>query len=119
MSLLEPIPLQVLKFVKEHWRLFAISVLVIFVAVFGLMKACSKPKVRLDEKELQQVNEAIETRERKKMEDAFVKVEAKQAEIEANVTNAKAATVNAQAEAKKKVQAMTDDELAAYLESIK
>lgn len=119
MSLLEPIPLQILAFVKAHWRVFAIALLVMVVAVFGLMKACSKPKVQLDEKELQQVHEAIETRERKKMEDAFVKVEAKQAEIEANVTNAKAATVNAQAEARKKVQAMSDDELSDYLESIK
>lgn len=96
-----------------------VAVAVIAVAVLVIAKSCGRGKPVLNEKELQEVNEAIETRERKKMEEVFVKVEAKQAEIEANVTNAKAETVNAIADAKKKVSEMSDEELAAYLESLK
>lgn len=103
-----------------HKRMVAIggAIVLVVILAFAFTRSCRNRPV-LNEKELQEVNEAIETRERKKMEEVFIKVEAKQAEIEANVTNAKVETVNAIADAKKKVSEMSDEELAAYLESLK
>jgi hypothetical protein len=98
--------------------LSGIVAVLIFVLLFQTYCGGGKSKPELDEKLNQEVHEAIESKERKKMEEVFVKVEAKQAEIESSVSNAKANTVNAIAEAKKKVSEMTDAELAAYLESL-
>lgn len=98
--------------------LSAIVVILILTLLFN--SYCGgKPKPVLDEKLNQEVHEAIETKERKKMEDVFVKVELDQKAIDANVAYSNTATVNAIHEAKKKVEAMTDEELAAYLESLK
>ena len=110
-----------LGYLQAHWRTVAIlaAILLIALASILLTRSCGQRAVKLDEKELQQVNEAIETKERKKMEEVFVAVEVKQQEIDANVSGSKAQTVNAIADAKKKVEAMTDEELANYLESIK
>ena len=97
--------------------LAAIVLIAILAVVFG--RGCNSRKAQLNEKEHQEVHEAIETKERKKMEEVFVQVEVKQAQIDANVTNSKAATVNAIADAKDKVKAMSDEELANHLESLK
>jgi hypothetical protein len=98
--------------------LTAIGVILLLLLLFQTYCG-GKAKPVLDEKLNQEVHEAIETKERKKMEDVFVKVEAKQAEIDANVSNSEAIVVNAQYEAKKKVQAMTDEELRNHLEGLK
>lgn len=98
--------------------LSAIIAILIFVLLFQTYCG-GKSKPVLDEKLNQEVHEAIETKERKKMEDVFVKVEAKQAEIAANVSNSEAIVVNAQYEAKKRVKEMSGSELEAYLESLK
>lgn len=110
----------VINYVRRHKQMVAILAAILVIALLSILltRSCGRKPV-LNEKELQEIHEAIESKERGKMEDAFVKVEAKQAEIEANVTNSKAIVVNAQYEAKKKVEAMTDEELAAYLESLK
>lgn len=108
-------------YVWAHRRTAAILAAITLIALLSILltRSCGQRRVELNEKELQQVHEAIETKERKKMEEVFVQVEVKQAQIDANVTNSKAATVNAIADAKDKVKAMTDEELAAHLESLK
>ena len=50
--------------------LAAIVLIAILAVVFG--RGCNSRKAQLNEKELQQVHEAIETKERKKMEEVFV-----------------------------------------------
>ena len=104
----------------SHKRTVAILAAITLIALLAVVftRSCGRTP-KLNEKELQQVHEAIETKERKKMEEVFVQVEVKQQEIDANVANSKAATVNAIADAKDKAKAMTDEELANYLESIK
>lgn len=104
-----------------HWRTVATlaAILIIALASILFVRSCGQRRVELNEKELQEVHEAIETKERKKMEDVFVQVEVRQAGIDANVAYSNTAKVNAIADAKEKVKVMTDDELAAYLESLK
>ena len=97
--------------------LAAIVLIAILAVVFG--RGCNSRKAQLNEKELQQVHEAIETKERKKMEEVFVAVEVKEQAIDANVAHSNVQVVNAIAEAKKKASQMTDEELAAHLESLK
>lgn len=124
MSLIEPLPMKAFRrvsaFVVKH-RIYFILGLIILIAVLAVVfsRSCGKAKVQLDEKELQQVHEAIESRNRQEMEDAFVVIEKKQAEIDANVANAKANAVNAAHEARKKVRDMTDQELMNFLEENK
>jgi predicted tellurium resistance membrane protein TerC len=107
--------------VVANWRMVAIlaAIGVIAIASIFFVRGCSQRKAQLNEKELQQVHEAIETKERKKMEEVFVAVEVKEKEIDANVAYSNTQVVNAIAEAKKKASEMSNDELAAYLESLK
>jgi hypothetical protein len=107
--------------IYANWRMVAIlaAIGVIAIASIFLVRGCSQRKAQLNEKELQQVHEAIETKERKKMEEVFVAVEVKQKEIDANVAYSNTAVINAVADAKKKVAEMTDEELASHLESLK
>ena len=104
-----------------HWRMAATvgGFIIVAVLVIAFGRGCNSRKAVLDEKLNQEVHEAIETKERKKMEDVFVKVELDQKAIDANVAYSNTATVNAIHEAKKKVEAMSDSELEAYLESLK
>lgn len=105
----------------SHWRMVAILAAIVLIAILAIVfgRGCNSRKAVLDEKLNQEVHEAIETKERKKMEDVFVKVELDQKAIDANVAYSNTATVNAIHEAKKKVEAMSDSELEAYLESLK
>ncbi len=107
--------------VLAHKRTLAILGAILLIALLSILltRSCGQRKAELNEKELQQVHEAIETKERKKMEEVFVAVEVKQQAIDTNVAYSNTQVVNAIADAKKKVSEMSDEELAAYLESLK
>lgn len=95
-------------------------ILVLLIVSVIVFKTCSGPtKPLITEQERQMINQAIETNNREQMEKIFVEVELKQAAIDANTANAKTETINRIYEARKTVRSMSNEELAAHLESLK
>lgn len=93
------------------------AIIVILILTFLFNSYCGgKPKVQLNEKEQQEVRDAIETRERGKMEAKYIELEVKNANIDANVAGNKAETVNVIANARTEVKKMTDEDLRQFLE---
>lgn len=105
-------------FVIDNWKIVVPIVLVI-VAVFFVNSYCAKRRVKLDEKQQQEVARAIEEKNDAKLKEVLVEVEVKEAEIDANVANAQAATWAAQQNAREKYANMNTSELAAELEKRK
>jgi hypothetical protein len=101
-----------------NWRIVLGVFLLVFVFAFVHRQCNRPPKVQLNEKELQQVKQAIETQERRELEEAYVLVEVKQEEINANVANGRVETINKTTEARKEAQGMSIEELEAYLEGM-
>lgn len=103
-------------FCKDNWK---VVLPVIAILVLGLwVRSCwSSHKAKLDEREIQEAKQAIQQNNDEKLKEVFAKADAKQAVIDGTVANAEANTKQAEAEAKKKYDAMTLDELAAELEA--
>lgn len=91
--------------------------LLILVAVGGY-KACKwlNPPPKLDEKAIQKAQDAITKKDREAMKQILVESDVAEKKIDANVANASADTVTAYAEARKKANEMSNEELAAELE---
>lgn len=98
-------------------KLIALGVLLvlILVVVFSF-KGCGKSAPKLNEQEIQKGEQAVKERNDKELRQILTSSDVREAEIEANVANAKAETVNAIADAKAKYANMNTDELAAELE---
>lgn len=102
-----------------HWlRWVLIAVLILVIALF-LTKCWTAREAKLDEDKIQRVNKAIAENNKAELEKVFVEVEVEQKQIDGNMANARTATINAQHDAKKQANAMTTEELAAYLEGMK
>ena len=103
----------------SHKRTVAILAAITLIALASILltRSCGQRRVELNEKEQQEVRDVIETRERDKMEAKYIELEVKNANIDANVAGNKAETVNVIANARTEVKKMTDEELAAFLES--
>lgn len=107
--------------IVSHLRLIGVVVACIAVLCLGLWaKSCwSAHKVKLSEKAIQEAKVAIEQHNDEKLKEVLAKADTEQAVIDGTVANSEADTKKAQAEAKKKYDAMTNDELAAELEARK
>jgi len=97
-----------------HPRVFVITLAVLLLLVIGLqMKGCFKAKPKFNEKEIFEMNQAIERQNRKEMEEVLAQSEVREKNIDGNVANAKMDTINSYAEARKKYSEMTVEELQA------
>lgn len=97
-------------------KLVSLGILaVLIIAVVLGVRSCGKAP-KLNEAEIQKGEQAVKERNDKELREILVNSDVREAQIEANVSNAKAETINAIAEAKEKYANMNTDELAAELE---
>jgi hypothetical protein len=98
------------------WTLALIAVGI--AAVIGLagltFRACSEPK--LDEAQIQRNKEAVASGERKKMENAYAETKLVEANIDANRAYAENKKLKVLHEGRVEANAMSDQQLAEYLE---
>jgi len=103
-------------FLWDNPRIVIVGLLLILLLVLGLqMKGCFRAKPKFNEKEIFEMNQAIETQNRKEMEEILTQSEVREKAIDGNVANAKSATINAYADARKKYAEMTPEELQAEI----
>lgn len=103
-----------------HWRWIVYPLAVIAIIALGMCGYRAwKPQPKLNEKEIQAGEQAVKERNDKELKEILATADAREAEIDANVSNAEAQTEKAKEEAKKKYEGMTVDELAAELEKRK
>jgi uncharacterized membrane protein len=100
------------------WTLIILG-LVLLLSLGLWVRSCGKKTVKLNEKEQQEVARAIEEKNDAKLKEKLIEIEVKEAEIDANVASAQAATWAAQQNAREKYANMNTSELAAELEKRK
>jgi len=89
----------------------------VLILIFGLwMKSCFTKTPKLNEAEIQKGEQAVKERNDAALKEILVQSDVREAQIEANVSNARAETVNAIAEAKEKYANMNTSQLAEELE---
>ena len=96
-----------------------IAALVIAGLIFKGVTGLFSRKPKLNEQEIQKGEQAVKDRNDAELKKILVDSDVREKEIDANVSNAKAATVNAIEESKKKYENMNTSELAAELEKRK
>jgi len=90
--------------------------LLILLAVGLFLRSCLAKQPKLDEETIRAAQQAIAENDRKVMVEILTNSDVAEKQIDGNLANAKAATVNAINEAKKNAEAMSNEELAAELE---
>ena len=105
----------VFHFAIDNWKVVVPAIVLIFIVVF-VYRSCHKP-ARLDEAAIQKAQQAIAEHDRDAMVKILAESDVAEKHIDETLANAKTETVNAVAEAKKKANAMTNEELAAELEA--
>lgn len=107
-------------FIIDNWRvvLIGLAILVLLIAGVFTYRGCKARRIKLNQQELIELQNVIDTGERKKQEEFLVKVKVNEKQIDANVANSKTAEVNAIHDAKKEVSQMSDEELRLALEEM-
>lgn len=110
----------ILGWVVAHWRIVAGIAAILTVLIIGglIFRAC-KPKPKLNEIEIQKGEQAVKEQNDKELKEILAAADTREAQIDANVSNAEAQTEKVKEEAKKKYENMTTDELAKELEARK
>jgi len=101
-------------FVFDHWKL-VLAAIVLLIAGVWLYRACNRPP-KLDEKAIQRAQQAIAEQDRKAMIEVLTESDVTEKQINANLANAENEKLKALAEARKRANEMTNEELAAELE---
>lgn len=109
--------LNIIGFIREHWRSFAIALCGCLLATMflGLVRSCNRPP-KINEKEIQKAQEAIAKRDRAEMIEVLAKSEADEKQIDANAMDASGRTANAVSQARRQVSELTNEELAREIE---
>lgn len=97
----------------------ALVLFAVLAVVFNSVRGCLSPKAKLNEKEIQAGEQAVKDRNDKELKEILAAADAREAQIDANVSNAEAQTEKVREAAKEKYNGMTVDELAAELEKRK
>lgn len=98
--------------------LIAIVGLIVLITTVFIFKACNRPP-KLNEKQIQKVQQAIEKQERTEMVETLAQIEVETKQIDANLANADNEKLKAFIEARDKARSMTNEELAKALEALK
>lgn len=117
------LPLWALNFwgcVWAHRRavIYTVIVVVFFVSFALALRSC-KPKAKLNEQEIQAAENAIAEKNDAKLKEILAAADAREAQIDTNVSNAEAQTEKAKKEAKRRYENMNTSELAEQLEKRK
>lgn len=104
-------------FIIDNWRVVVtgLAILVVIIAAMFTYKSCTKPKVKLDEKQIQEVHRAIETRNEDRLKTILAEADTKDDNIDAGLKQAELNTANA----KKNYDGLTIEQLQAEAESRK
>jgi hypothetical protein len=87
----------------------------ILILTIWFTRACNRPP-KLDEKAIQRAQQAIAENDREKMKEVLAESEVREQNIDANLAMADRQKVEALANARKKAEQMSNEELAAELE---
>lgn len=98
--------------------LLAIVGLIVVTITIFVFKACNRPP-KLNEKQIQKVQQAIDKQERTEMVETLAQIEVEQKNIDANLANADNAKLKAFEDARKKARSLTNEQLAEALEALK
>jgi uncharacterized membrane protein YhiD involved in acid resistance len=98
--------------------LIAIVGLIVLITTVFIFKACNRPP-KLNEKQIQKVQQAIEKQERTEMVETLAQIEVETKQIDANLANADNEKLKAFAEARKRARELTNEQLAKELEALK
>lgn len=101
-------------FVTDNWKVVLPAIGVLIVVIF-VYRACHKAP-HLNEAQIQKAQQAIAVQDREQMKEVLVESEVQEKQINANLANAETEKLNALAEARKKAEQMTNQELADELE---
>ena len=93
-----------------------IGLIVVIITVF-VFKACNRPP-KLNEKQIQKVQQAIEKQERGEMVETLAQIEVETKGIDANLANADNEKLKAFTEARNKARSMTNEELREALNAL-
>lgn len=101
-----------------HWRTVAIAFAVVafLVLVAITYRGCSKRTPQLNNDEIIKSQKAIAEQDRQTQIEILANSDAREKNIDANISNAKAAAVNAIADSKAEWSQRSNDEIAAELE---
>ena len=112
MSLIEPIPLRVWRYVWAHRRTAAILAAITLIALLAILftRSCGRTP-KLDQQEIIKAQQSIAVEDRKAMQEVLISSDAREAAIDSNVSNAKKDTVNAIADSKEKWSQASDEEI--------
>ena len=102
----------------QRWLVIGMIVLIaVVVLVLGLwLRSCFHKAPSLNQEEITKAQQAIAANDRKVMVDILANSNARQAETDQTVSNAKAAANDAATQARKDAANMSNEELAAELE---
>ena len=107
-------------FLWDNPRIVVVVLALALLLIVGLqMKGCFKRTPKLNEAEIRTAQQAIADQDRSKMIEVLTASEVREKNIDANVANAKADTLNAIHESKIKYNDMTNEELAREIEARK
>lgn len=101
----------ILGWVVSHWKVAVVVAITIVVGCVLLFSRCGHTTPKLNEKQIAEAQKAIADGDRAKQEKVLVESIVAEEQIDANVANAKAETVNAIVDAKNRVKQMDDKSL--------
>lgn len=112
MSLIEPIPLQILGWLSRHRRKIIVALLILLALISLLwLRACMRPTPHLDEEQIQRGEEAVRQRNDARLREILTNSDVRAAEINANVVGASVEVYNATQESKRRWANANIDEL--------
>lgn len=112
MSLIEPIPLQILGWLSRHRRIIIIAALIVLALVaLVVLRSCMRPTPHLDEEQIQRGEEAVRQRNDARLREILVNSDVRAAEINQNVAGASVEVYNATQESKRRWANANIDEL--------
>lgn len=100
---------------NKRITLIGIGIILVLIAAMFTYKSCTKPKVKLNEKQIQEVHRAIETRNEERLKTILAEADTKDDNIDAGLKQAELNTANA----KKNYDGLTIEQLQAEAESRK
>lgn len=106
-------------FIKRNWRglLIGIGVIFILASVILVFKSCNKPEpAKLDQPAILKAEKAIKDQNYGELREVLVETDVKNAEIDANVAKGRVETIQTADEARRKYEAMSNDDIASEIE---
>jgi hypothetical protein len=103
-------------FVIDNWKI-VLPIIALLIGSIFIYRACHKTP-HLDEQQIKRAQDAIAKQDREEMTKVLVDAEVKEKQIDANLANSDSAKLQAIYEARRKANAMTNEELARRLEEL-